>query len=158
MTLAQNIVTPWGVWQCSDHRLTDYPSMEPRAHFSVKFVIVKCTDGWISLTYTGVGRVRRDDLGDSVRRRLVGGTGTVHQCLHVIADHMSSLFQCHVTRPISHVFIGGGFVNDQPVLASVFNGPSQADWSSDKSATDFYVAYEEISDPHYLAIGHPRRS
>ena len=57
MTLNITILTPWGIWQCSDFRLADYNKSPTQFHdMSVKHIVLHCPDGTALITYTGLGR------------------------------------------------------------------------------------------------------
>jgi hypothetical protein len=57
VTLNITIVAPWGVWQCSDHRVVWLHQGKAirTDDFSMKQVVMECLDGSALVTYTGLG-------------------------------------------------------------------------------------------------------
>jgi hypothetical protein len=63
MTLLITIVAPWGIWQCSDHRLTDVTA-KIRDDFAPKQVTIIAEDGIALLSYTGLGKIGGQYVSD----------------------------------------------------------------------------------------------
>src|SRR6266567_527499 len=114
MTLNLTIVNPWGIWQCSDHRLTDTVTGKLVDDYSIKHVILRCPDGAALLAYAGAGRINSLDLSDWLREILRGESRTLDQtCIHIrnfdplaggiILNHFDT-----VAKEISHA--GQGFI------------------------------------------------
>lgn len=57
MTLTMMIVAPWGVWACSDHRLTPLDGQGDIIDRSVKQIVLRTADGEVVITYAGIGSV-----------------------------------------------------------------------------------------------------
>src|SRR4051794_4115793 len=90
MTLILTIVAPWGVWQSSDHRLTDVQPggriVGARPNYSIKHVTIRCNDGGALVGYTGLGRVNGADVSDWLRRQLRGESRSLDETLILIRE------------------------------------------------------------------------
>ena len=122
MTLNITIVAPWGIWQCSDLRLTRWPSGEVVDDYSIKHVAARCTDGTALISYTGLGRVGRDSVSDWLRRTIRGESRTVDETLIFIRENATSkLCRAAANLGIRHTFIVGAFLAGRPWAVAVTN-------------------------------------
>lgn len=102
MTLNITALTPWGIWQCSDFRLTYLSPHAGFADISVKHLMLQCPDGKALIIYTGLGRFRDPsrrpsfvgghanfteiDIAEWLADRLAGETRTLRET----AEHVAS--------------------------------------------------------------------
>jgi hypothetical protein len=133
VTLTMTIVAPWGVWQCSDHRVTwlewdtrlrRWRVHDPEDH-SMKHVMVRCRDGTALITYSGLGMVGRRNNADHVSdwlRRLIRGDNqrTVDQTLVRISEGATAKFAKPLRQhSLEHTFVVGAvFIQRRPPLAA----------------------------------------
>jgi hypothetical protein len=128
MTLAITIVARWGIWQCSDHRITILPSGKHKGDDSIKHVAAKCPDGAMLLTYaglgeTGLGRIGyRDPVSDWIRRTLRGEIRSVEETLlHLKVQATAELAPKLLPPNIAHYFLVGAFIQSRPYVAVISN-------------------------------------
>jgi len=115
MTLNITIVNQWGVWQCSDLRLTEWPSGKVVDDYSIKHVTVRATDGAALVTYTGLGKVRGNYVSSWLRRTIRGESRTVEETLNLIRDRATSqLGNAAAGLGIHHTFSVGAFIRGWP--------------------------------------------
>lgn len=86
MSLNITIVAPWGVWQCSDHRLTDPRTGQLVDDTSVKHIGLYCPDGTGLLAYAGIGRVNEVCISDWVCEVLRGTTRSLVQSIDYLCE------------------------------------------------------------------------
>jgi hypothetical protein len=122
MTLNITIVAPWGIWQCSDLRLTRWPRGDIVDDYSIKHVTARCTDGTALISYTGLGRVGQYSVSDWLRRTLRGESRTVDDTLSFIREKATSrLGRNAASLGIRHTFIVGAFLAGRPWAAAITN-------------------------------------
>ena len=127
MTLNQTIINQWGVWQCSDHRVTNPATGEIVDDYSVKQIILQCTDGTALLAYAGAGKVSSVDLSDWIRETIRGESYTLDQTLILIRENATRDLAPHLlARGIRHMFSIGAFLAGRPWAIQIrnFNAPS----------------------------------
>lgn len=122
MTLNLTIVNPWGIWQCSDHRLTDTVTGKLVDDFSIKHVAFRCPDGAALLAYAGAGRINALDLSDWLRETLRGETRTLDQTFILIRENATrDLAPLLRTHNIQHMFSIGAFLHGRPWAIQIRN-------------------------------------
>jgi hypothetical protein len=111
MTLNLTIVGPHGIWQCSDHRLTDSATGKRFQNHSVKHVIFRSKDGGALLAYSGAGRVKHIDLSDWIRETLRGESRTLDQSFIALRENADKdLAALLKGLGIVHMFSIGAFI------------------------------------------------
>jgi hypothetical protein len=128
VTLNITIVAPWGVWQCSDHRVTWLRRGRPikTDDLSVKHLGVRCRDGSALITYTGLGAVdlAKPDvhISDWMRRLLRGDNQTVDETLIRIRKAATAeLAGPAATAGVNHTFVVGACLQRRPWVAVISN-------------------------------------
>src|SRR5215203_5332540 len=115
MTLNITIVNQWGIWQCSDLRLTTWPGGKVVDDYSIKHVAVTATDGVALITYTGLGRVGGDSVADWLRRTIRGESRTIDETLVLIREAATKKLGSPAAKArIHHAFSVGAFARGQP--------------------------------------------
>lgn len=129
-TLNITIVALWGIWQCSDIRLTRWPPRkgpDARQDVSIKHVSVHCPDGVALITYAGLGRVGQDSVADWVRKQIRGQSRTLDETLILIREKATvELSRSAVRQGIHHIFNIGAFLGGRPwgiVISNVKPAP-----------------------------------
>ncbi len=130
MTLNMTIAAPWGVWQCSDHRVTylDWDKRRKRwipsyhEDFSAKNVKFRCKDGAALLTYTGLAKVGNDDISDWLRLLLRGQSRTVDETLIRIREEADARLAGPAAKAgWEHSFLVGAFLQGRPWAVVISN-------------------------------------
>ncbi len=130
MTLNMTIVAPWGVWQCSDHRVTwlEWDSRGQRwkvtrtDDLSMKHIGFQCKDGTALLTYSGLAKVGNDDVADWLRRLLRGQSRTVDETLIRIREAADAkLAKPAAEAGLEHSFLVGAFLQGRPWAVVITN-------------------------------------
>lgn len=130
MTLCMTIVAPWGVWQCSDFRVTYLiPDVRHRRYrvdrredLSVKNIAFQCRDGAALLTYSGLAKVGDDHISDWLRRLLRGQTRTLDETLICVRQEADA----RLAGPArwtghEHTFLVGAFLQGRPWAVVISN-------------------------------------
>jgi len=151
MTLVTTVAAPWGIWQCSDHRLT--VGDELYDDWSAKHVVITCPNGDALLAYTGVGEIgiytKPLDIHPEAdvdalpswlvdERAKVGGfvSGPTSEWVlealsgesRSVADSVDHLCRAATAAPgfrrstIPTAFVLGAYVGSQAFFATVANG------------------------------------
>jgi hypothetical protein len=119
------IVAPWGVWQCSDHRVSWIKGRKVvrTEDDSFKHIQVSCRDGVALVTYAGLGAIDKDIyISDWTRRQLRGQTLTVDQSLIQIREEATAKFGRRAAAAgVHHAFVVGAFLQGVPWLAAIWN-------------------------------------
>jgi hypothetical protein len=119
------IVAPWGVWQCSDHRVNWIKGRKVvrNEDDSFKHIQVSCSDGVALITYSGLGAIDNDIyLSDWTRRQLRGETLSVDQSLIRIREQATAKFGRRAAGAgVSHGFLVGAFIQGHPWLVAIWN-------------------------------------
>ena len=125
MTLAITVAAPWGIWQCSDCRLTD-TSTHPSTitdDWSAKHISVKTFDGIALITYAGVGAFvyegERITMAEWVVKQLTGQVLTLQQTYERISEKSTTLFG--QDEPVPHGFSIGAFREGVPTIIEISN-------------------------------------
>jgi hypothetical protein len=115
MTLNITMVNQWGIWQCSELRLTEWPSGKVVDDYSIKHVSVRTTDGAALIPYTGLGKVRGRYVSDWLRGIIRGESRTLMETLNLIRDRATAqLGPAAAQLGLHHHFSIGGFIEGQP--------------------------------------------
>ena len=122
MTLNLTIVNPFGIWQGSDHRLTDPNTGVVVEDFSVNHVILRCRDGSALLAYAGAGRIEKVDLSDWLRETLRGENRILDESLIFIRENATKDLGALLSkRGIPHMFSVGAFLAGRPWCIQIRN-------------------------------------
>jgi hypothetical protein len=122
MTLLLGIAAPWGMWQSSDHRLTELPSRRLITDASMKHLGIKAVDGRALVTYTGIGRVDGEDVSDWLRKTLRGEDRGLEEIGQVIADRATREIGDAARRhEVMHAFVISAFLRGKPFVVVVAN-------------------------------------
>lgn len=122
MTLNLTIINRWGIWQSSDHRLTDTATGRVVDDDSIKHVILRCPDGAALLAYAGAGRINNLDLSDWIRETLRGETRSLDQSFILIRENATrDLAPLLRANNIHHMFSIGAFLNGRPWAIQIRN-------------------------------------
>jgi len=122
MTLNLTIISTWGIWQSSDHRLVDTATSMPLDNFSVKHVLLRCPDGSALLAYAGAGRVGDVDLSNWIREMLRGESRTLDQSFILIRENATrDLAPLLRGQNIYHMFSIGAFLTERPWAIQIRN-------------------------------------
>jgi hypothetical protein len=117
VTLTIMNVAPWGVWTCSDHRLTPLDGQGEPTDMSVKQIILRSADGEALITYSGMGTVEDDvHLSEWLRRLLRNENWNLDQIQLLIRNWATAKWGatlCARGRP--HWFLVGGFSHGCPL-------------------------------------------
>jgi hypothetical protein len=160
LTLTMTIVAPWGVWQCSDHRVT-YLVQKPNRQWrvvkredeSVKHVQLGCKDGVALLAYSGLAKIGNDHISDWLRRLVRGQSGTVDETLIRIREGATATLAGPAAKAgVAHAFVIGTFVQGQPWMVAIVNQELPDSPPLDHFRTEGLAAWE----PKTLIVGEGR--
>jgi hypothetical protein len=92
---------------------------------SAKHLVVDCSDGWVLLTYTGLGLVRGGKhVSQWAREVLRGQVRTVDQTLVDFSEQaIAKIGRDAKQLGVKHVFLVGAFVQGEPRAALITNVP-----------------------------------
>jgi hypothetical protein len=122
VTLAITLVTPYGVWASTDHRLTAHPSGQLITDSSVKHVVIRSRDGAALVSYTGLGRVGGLDVSTWMREVLRGESRTVDETLIDLREQATARFGLQAkTVGVFHAFLAGAFIGGRPWAIEIKN-------------------------------------
>jgi len=121
MTLNITMVNKAGVWQCSDFRTANRLSGRLVSDRSMKQVGIKCPDGFVALTYTGLGAVAGVDISDWLRMILRGVNRSVDQALIFVRESATRDLGPRISGRLHHTFNVGAFVHGHPWLVQIRN-------------------------------------
>ena len=116
MTLLITIVAPWGVWQCSDHRLTDSKG-NIHDDFAPKQVTIIAEDGTALLSYTGIGKIGNEYVSDWIAATLTGESKTLMASL----DHLRVQLSATVGDSQPLILNWGAFMSGQVWFGALSN-------------------------------------
>lgn len=155
MSLNITIAAPWGIWQCSDHRLTDPRTRQLVDDTSVKHVALCCPDGTGLLAYAGIGRVNGVCISDWVREVLRGTTRSLDESLIYLREQaMESIGPIAAKDNYWHMFTIGAFLQGQPWVAQIRNFESRSPWSIGPVLAKFVTAVMQIkNEPQVFVWG-----
>jgi hypothetical protein len=150
-TLNLMIVSRWGIWQWSDHRLSEpppNPAAAPLTDFSIKHLVVRCRDGGALVTYCGLGRLPgsdEQDVSDWLRVQIRGDYGTVDQTCERVRERASVLLAGPAAAlNLPTVFLIGAFRGGRPLLIYVSNQ------DGDQLLDTFYLRRRAVADDEAL--------
>jgi hypothetical protein len=132
VTLTMMIVAPWGVWACSDHRLTPLDGQRDIIDRSVKQIVLRTADGEVVITYAGIGSVdvhRGEDqweqdvhISEWLRPLLRNDNWNLDQVQTMIRDWATAKWgPTWSAGGWRHWFLVGGFSRGRPVAAEITN-------------------------------------
>jgi hypothetical protein len=162
LTLTMTIVAPWGVWQCSDHRVT-YLVPKPNQRWkvvkreddSVKHVQLVCKDGSALLTYSGLAKVGNDHISDWLRRLVRGQSRTVDETLIRIREEATATLAGPAAKnDIAHALVIGAFVQGKPWIVAIVNQKLPDSPPLDHFETDGFA----LQEPMALIVGEGRKA
>lgn len=104
MTLNITAFSKWGIWQVSDHRLTDPNTRKMIDDNSVKHVGLRCRDGFAILAYAGVGKVHGVEISDWIREILRGESRTLDGNLIYLREKSTEDLGPLLDRKTRHMF------------------------------------------------------
>lgn len=115
MTLNLTIVSSWGIWQCTDSRLTRWPDVRRYEDSSIKHLHILCSDGSALITYSGWGKIRHQSVADWLRLQIRGRTLTLDETLILIREQATEkLGSISVKNRIHHTFNIGVILAGRP--------------------------------------------
>jgi hypothetical protein len=119
VTLFITVVSRRGLWQASDHRLTDLGGRIVD-DASMKHILIEAEDGKALLAYAGIGKVRDRHISDWVRRVLRGVERPIDGHLAVLkaAADRDLMKYC---RNRAHTFSVAAFRANQPTFYLLTN-------------------------------------
>jgi hypothetical protein len=143
MTLNLMLITPWGIWQSSDHRLTDPRTGELVDDYSMKQISMHCPDGAALITYTGIGKVADTHISDWVRGVIRGRTRSLDETFIVIREQATKWIS-----PIGKhlMFNIGAFLAGQPWVVQIGNQELRSDWRTLPPTAEFHTSARKIGD------------
>jgi hypothetical protein len=154
VTLLLGIVTPWGAWMTSDHRLTRLPGGQLITDTSVKHVGIKASNGIAVVTYTGIGRVGNEDMSDWLRTTLRGENRALEDTAELIATRASERFgRLALQARVVHAFAMAAFRGGQAFLVTIANTDTPLNVSSPKLRLDFLVTPMRVLHPQRVYGG-----
>jgi hypothetical protein len=122
VTLVMTLVTPYGAWASTDHRLTAYPGGAIITNSSVKHVVVKCQDGAALISYTGLGRLGNMDISRWMREVLRGESRTVDGTLIDLREQATARFGLQAQKVgVMHAFLAGAYIAGRPWAVEIRN-------------------------------------
>ena len=115
------MVAPWGIWQCSDHRLTSLPTGAEFDDDSFKQVTLHCPDGAALVTYAGIGKIGTTHVSDWLRRQVRGESYSLDQTLILIRERASKWIGPAAKGKYAHIFSIGAFLGSTPWVFKITN-------------------------------------
>jgi len=157
MSLNITVAAPWGIWQCSDHRLTDPRTGQLVDDMSVKHVALHCPDGTGLLAYAGIGRVNEVYISDWVREVLRGTTRSLDESLIYLREQATgSIGPLAAKGSYWHMFTIGAFLQGQPWVAQIKNFESRSPGNIGPVLAKFVTAVMQIkNEPQVFVWGAP---
>lgn len=131
MTLNITVVAPWGIWQCSDHRLSRVRDgrVEHYEDTSMKHLSIRGLDGTALITYTGLGTFENVHVSDWMRQLLRGQSWTVAEALNFLCEQATlTLAPIALKYNIYHIFSVGVFMAGRPWFVIISNTQPVADY------------------------------
>ena len=151
MSLNITIVAPWGIWQCSDHRLTNLQTGAVYDHYSMKQVTLHCPDGAALITYAGIGNVGTSHVSDWLRRQIRGESYSLDETLILIRERASKWIGPQAASgKYPHVFSIGAFFGSAPWVLIITNHVA----SAEPAKSTFDTCGQRIDgEPLFLVTG-----
>lgn len=147
MTLNLTIVSPHGVWQSSDCRLTDIRTGALVEERSVKHLHLRCPDGTAMIAYAGVGRVNGVEISDWLRELVRGETRGLDDTLILIRESATRDLGPYVERRYHHMFSIGAFLGGRPWIIQIRNFAAINASKIGPPIREFQTVAEAISGP-----------
>jgi hypothetical protein len=158
MTLNITIVAPWGIWQCSDHRLTNPNTGRPVQDDSIKHVAFRFPDGGALLAYSGIGSVADLNLSDWVREILRGESRNLDDSLIYLREQATSSIGPIVQGKYHHMFSIGAFLQGRAWIIQIRNFESKTPGVIGPPLGEFITVALEIKDSPMVFVSGERRS
>jgi hypothetical protein len=150
------IVAPWGVWQCSDHRLTNPHTGKLEQDDSVKHVCFRFPDGGALLAYAGIGRIYDVQISDWIREVLRGESRSLDDSLSFLRDQATKSIGPHMDGRIRHMFTLGVFLSGVPWIVQIRNFEvNQSGEMGPPEALFRTAAHRLEGDPMVIVFGTP---
>src|SRR6266446_4609182 len=148
MSLNLTIVNKWGIWQCSDHRVTNPETGKIEDDFSVKHVLFTCPDGKALLVYAGAGTVTKPgitvSIADWIRETLRGPNRTLDQTCKALRENATrDLAPLFLRCRIQHMFTIAAFLEGRPWIVQIRNFDAKAP----RTLGDLLDRFETIVQP-----------
>src|SRR5215211_246698 len=123
------IVAPWGMWQCSDHRVMHLRRKRNRQwavvrtdDYSPKHIQLMCVGGSALLTYSGLGMIGNNHLSDWLRRLVRGPIRTLDETLIRIQEEATAtLAGAAAKAEVIHAFTIGAILQGHPWAVVITN-------------------------------------
>src|SRR4030042_2507452 len=132
MTLNITIVAPWGIWQCSDHRVSiiQCGKIVKKDDNSMKHIAVSCRDGTALISYAGLAEIEGLHISDLLRELLRGQSRSLDETLIFIREQ-ATLTLAPVASKYKeghHFFNIGAFLAGKPWGVIISNATPSPDW------------------------------
>lgn len=134
MTLIVTAVSCSGVWQASDHRLTDL-STGAFSDTAVKTIAFDCDDAFGFISYTGLGEIGAMEVSDLVRRKMRGEFRDLKSLVLLLADWGTR----RIGASAAHSFIVGALRDGTPAIVVVTNMAYPANGPHTERRKEFQV-------------------
>lgn len=158
MTLNITVVTPWGIWQCSDHRLTDPLTGSSESDDSVKHLAFHFPDGGALLTFCGIGSVGGVSISDWVREVMRGGNRSLDQSLVFLTEQATISIGPLVAGKFWHMFTIGAFLRQRPWVIQIRNFATTTPREKGPPVGEFLMATQQITDRPMLLVSGTREA
>jgi hypothetical protein len=155
MTLAMSLVTSYGTWASTDHRLTSHPDGRVITESSVKHVVITCSDGSALISFTGLGRVGRIDVSAWARGILRGEGRTVDETLIDLREQASrSIGPRAHSLGVQHAFLAGAYLSGRPWALAIANIRHSTPLAPVQLQPTFETSGVEATEPVLLVGGY----
>lgn len=158
MTLNITIVAQWGIWQCSDHRLTNPITGRLVEDDSVKHVAFRFPDGGALLAYSGIGSVAGISISDWVREVLRGETRSLDNTFIYLREQATRSIGPFVQGKYHHVFSIGAFLQGHPWIIQIRNFVSKTPDVIGPPLGEFITVAFEIKEKPLVCVSGEHRS
>lgn len=120
MTLVITVVTNYGLWQSSDHKLVAGTNEIPDP--SVKHVYLEAQGDKALIAYAGIGRVKNTHISEWVRNVLRGPPRTLLDCLWMLCEAANkNLLPISKQINVPHTFSIAAYKDGVPILYFISN-------------------------------------
>lgn len=152
------IVAPWGIWQSSDHRLTDPTTGKLVDDYSMKHISLSCPDGSALITYTGIGRVKSTDISDWLRGTLRGRGRSLDDSFIAIRE-LATKWVSPIAARKHHLFFNiGAFLGGNAWVVQIGNNQLTPDWRNLPPTSDFHTSAKRIENQPMVVISGAREA
>jgi len=121
VTLNITAFSKWGIWQVTDHRLTDPNTRKMIDDNSIKHVGLRCRDGFAILAYAGVGKVRDLEISDWIREILRGENRTLDGSLIYLREKSTEDLGPLLEGNTRHMFSIGAILAGKSWIVQIRN-------------------------------------